>query len=86
VYPVTYSFAGQACQDPYSFAAPRTALENSYLTQAMRGSHRDYDEHGVWVDLNSLDFNGCWVMGDPNATCPYSNSLSEQDELKKKRF
>lgn len=50
----------------------------------MRGSHRDYDEYGVWVDFNSLDFNGCWVTGGPNATCPYSNSLSEQDELKKK--
>jgi hypothetical protein len=50
-YSVLYSFAAQACQDPYSFTAPRTALENSYLTQAIRSSHRDYDGNGIWVDV-----------------------------------
>jgi hypothetical protein len=83
-YPISYSFANQACENPYYFAAPRTALENSYLTQEMRRSHRDYDGNGAWVDFNSLDEAGCWVMGGPNATCPWKDTLTEQNDLQKK--
>lgn len=72
-YPISYSYAPQACPDSYAFAAPRTALENAYLGQAVRDARRDYDGHGVWVDFNSLSVRGCWVMGGPNATCPYDN-------------
>ncbi|TVY19215.1 Maintenance of telomere capping protein 6 [Lachnellula arida] len=80
-YPISYSFADDACPDSYRFAAPRTALENSYLGKALRDSHRDWDGHGAWVDFNSLDYKSCWVTGGPNATCPYSNSLSQQYDL-----
>ncbi|KAH8659133.1 hypothetical protein BGZ60DRAFT_414613 [Tricladium varicosporioides] len=83
-YPISYSYARQACPDSYSFAAPRTALENSYLTQAMRLSRRDYDGHGAWVDFNDLDTRSCWVTGGPNATCPYDESLSQADDLKRR--
>jgi hypothetical protein len=83
-YPISYSFADQACPDSYQFAAPRTALENSYLAQAMRNSHRDYDGHGAWVDFNSLDYKSCWVTGGPNATCLYSTSLRQEDDLQKR--
>jgi hypothetical protein len=62
-YPISYSFASQACPDDYEFSAPRTALENSFLTQAMRVSRRDFDNHGAWVDFNSLDVRGCWTTG-----------------------
>jgi hypothetical protein len=58
-YPISYSYTNQACPDSYNFAAPRTALENSYLARAMRASHRDYGGHGAWVDFNSLDMKGC---------------------------
>ena len=83
-YPVSYSYASQTCPSNYSFAAPRTALENSYLTQAISDSHRDYDGSGVWVDFNSLDYKSCWVSGGPNATCPYKDTESAADELKRK--
>jgi hypothetical protein len=83
-YPISYSYASQACPNYYDFAAPRTALENSYLTQAMRDSYHDSDGHGVWVDFNSLDVQDCWVTGGQNATCPYKNSLSQADDLKRK--
>ena len=83
-YPVSYSYASQACPNHYGFAAPRTALENSYLTQAMRDSHRDYDGQGVFVDFNSLDYQDCWVTGGPNATCPYLGATTQEDDLKKK--
>jgi len=83
-YPISYSFAKQACNEPYQFAAPRTALENSYLTQKLRDSRRDYDGQGVWVDFNSLDYKSCWVTGGPNATCPYSDTLQQDDDLEKR--
>lgn len=83
-YPISYSFANQACQDPYHFAAPRTALENSYLTREMRRSRQDHDGDGVWVDFNSLDIAGCWVTGGPNATCLWKDTLSQQNDLEKK--
>ena len=50
----------------------------------MRDAHRDYDGHGVFVDFNSLDYKDCWVSGGPNATCPYKDTTSEADDLKKK--
>ncbi|KAF4634952.1 hypothetical protein G7Y89_g3161 [Cudoniella acicularis] len=84
-YPISYSYANQACPDNYAFAAPRTALENSYLSQAMRESRREYDGHGAcWVDFNDLDTSGCWVTGGPNATCPYNQSSSQADYLKRR--
>lgn len=83
-YPISYSYANQACPEGYNFAAPRTSLENSYLLQAMILSHRDFDGHGAWVDFNSLDTKGCWVSGGPNATCPYTESLGDHDYLYRK--
>lgn len=83
-YPISYSYASQACPGSYYFAVPRTALENSYLTQAMRDNHRDYDGHGVWVNMNSLDFEDCWVTGGPNATCPYRGPQDQEDDLKER--
>lgn len=72
-YPIAYSDASQACTSPYIFSAPRTALENSYLTQAIYSSHRDYDSNGVLVDFNSLAVAGCWTTGGATANCPYDN-------------
>jgi hypothetical protein len=70
-YATAYSFAEQACPRGYTFAVPRTALENSYLFQAVRSADREYDQNGVWVDFNNLDTAGCWVSGS-NSTCPYA--------------
>jgi hypothetical protein len=83
-YAISYSYAEQACGDAYDFAVPRTALENSYLYQAMRQSKRDFDGHGAWIDFNSLDFQGCWTSGGPNATCPYLTANEKDDSLQKK--
>ncbi|CZT08214.1 related to Lectin C-type domain protein [Rhynchosporium agropyri] len=58
-----YSFAAAYCPEAYTFAAPRTALENAYLTLAMQRSGRNWNGHGAWVDFNSLDIEGCWVTG-----------------------
>ena len=76
-YPITYSYAEQACPSGYTFTVPRTAMENSYLFEAMKSSNRDYDQNGVWVDWNSLNTAGCWVTGR-NTTCPYVQSVGLQ--------
>ncbi|KAI9841551.1 MAG: hypothetical protein M1838_003516 [Thelocarpon superellum] len=69
--PASYSSSSTVCAGNSSFAAPRTALENAYLYAQLQ---RRQDLSGVWVDINSLAVQGCWVSGGPNATCPYYES------------
>lgn len=83
-YAISYSYADEACRDGYEFAVPRTALESSYLHQTLMTSRRDYDGRGVWIDFNSLEYEGCWTSGGPNATCPYLNGINQQDDLHRK--
>jgi hypothetical protein len=73
----SYGFADEACPPGSAFSAPRTGLENIYLWRKLldRG---DADRAGaVWIDFNSMDTEGCWVTGGPNATCPYFDDTSE---------
>ena len=51
---------------------------------AMRDSRRDFDGHGAWVDFNSLEEDGCWTTGGPNATCPYLLHQNSENDLQKK--
>ncbi|KAI9054503.1 hypothetical protein LZ554_001661 [Drepanopeziza brunnea f. sp. 'monogermtubi'] len=83
---VSYSFADENCPDDYYFAAPRTALENAYLTEVMRTADRDFDGHGAWIDFNSLDIQGCWTSGGPNATCPWTPQVTQSMELTRRRI
>ncbi|KAM0134117.1 hypothetical protein ACHAO1_005805 [Botrytis cinerea] len=80
-YPISYSYASQACPTPYIFSAPRTALENAYLSQTATNLSpaRDFDSDDpkIWLDFNSLDTKNCWTTGGPNITCPYSNEDSD---------
>jgi len=86
-YSVSYTYASETCPDGYDFAAPRTALENSYLTQAMKRSGRNFDlKSGAWVDFNSLDYEGCWVTGGPNVTCPYRFIEGMEDGMERTKI
>jgi hypothetical protein len=77
---VSYHSADDACPKDFEFAAPRTALENSFLTQAMRAAnHVD-----TWVGFNAIDRPNCWVMGGPDAECPYKKAVWDQDYYKKR--
>ncbi|KAF7956532.1 hypothetical protein EAE96_003868 [Botrytis aclada] len=82
-YPISYSYAAQACPSPYIFSAPRTALENAYLSQTTTNFSpaRDFDadDPKIWLDFNSLDTKNCWTTGGPNTTCPYSNEENDDD-------
>lgn len=80
-YPITYSYAPQACPPAYVFAAPRTALENAFLTQALRSQRAINDgvgsTTGVFVDFNSIANAGCWTTGGANASCPYLTEVGD---------
>ncbi len=85
-FSVSYSFASTACPTEFTFSAPASALENAYLTAAIR-RNKDYKRKndrdpgpGVLLAFNNLDVQGCWVLsqGGANATCPYdSGGLQE---------
>lgn len=72
----TYGKIDLACDDDTAFDVPRTALENTYLLSAWRAfqeRRNDYDDGPLlWVNINDIDSEGCWVIGQ-NATCPYDN-------------
>lgn len=59
-------------------------MENAYLGRAVREARRDYDGHGVWLDFNSINVQGCWTSGGHEAVCPYSSSVQQLDDLSKK--
>ena len=72
---VDYTSAAEAesvCTGNSSFSVPHTGLENMYLYHtALRDLQATDASARIWVNFNSLDYEGCWVSGGPNATCPY---------------
>ncbi len=36
------------------------------------------------MDFNSLDVEACWTTGGANATCPYSQTLEQTDDLRRR--
>ncbi|KIW24724.1 uncharacterized protein PV07_10419 [Cladophialophora immunda] len=83
---VPYGAAPDACPDATSFDLPRTGLENTYLYRQIlndttpRNDDSDGILSGVWINFNSLDQADCWVLGGPNATCPYSDFKEEEQQ------
>ena len=76
-----YMDAPAVCPSGSELGMPRTALENTYLYQhilqdsQMQGGKSD--RTGIWINLNSLDVQDCWVTSGPNGSCTYQ---SDQDE------
>lgn len=73
----TYSQVNDNCPTNFTFAAPRSALENRYLRNAYQ-LRTDMDASVVWINLNSLDVESCWVQGI-NSTCPYAPKVESID-------
>ncbi|KAF2279397.1 uncharacterized protein EI97DRAFT_481753 [Westerdykella ornata] len=70
----TYTEADRKCPQDYTFAVPRTPLENAALLSALSTLNSDpvdgNDE--VYININSLHTRNCWTAnGGANATCPY---------------
>lgn len=70
--PVPFTSADSACPEGTRFDVPRTGIENRYLLAAA-ADRSDRDERSVWLNLNSIEVEACWVTG-VNATCPYYQS------------
>lgn len=78
-----YEQVNDNCPDGYNFAVPRTALENRHLLAVARAQAAVGEFDGspiVWVNLNSLDVQDCWVTG-VNATCPYSGAVRDPNRV-----
>lgn len=79
-FDVPFDAAPDACPEHTTFDLPRTGLENTYLHRHMLNFTTGENENdgadsilsGVWINLNSIDQVNCWVVGGPNATCPYA--------------
>jgi hypothetical protein len=79
----THSFSGSsdACSSNASFDVPRTGLENTYFYhQALSVTGSTNSSAPIWVNLNSMDVEYCWVLGGINATCIYTASSNDVGE------
>lgn len=65
----TYYDATAVCGND-DFNAPRSALENAYLLTVIKKAQINPEDR-VWIDLNSIAADACWVTGGKNAVCPY---------------
>ncbi|KAF2658167.1 hypothetical protein K491DRAFT_653321 [Lophiostoma macrostomum CBS 122681] len=85
--PMQYFAGDTGCPRGYTFAVPRTAVENAHLLAAIRSSSNSNSNSPsnspslsaspassidpVFINLNSLDVPNCWTAGI-NGTCPYT--------------
>lgn len=72
--PDHYRNVNATCPQGTIFATPRTALENAYLLNALRTSAYA-SETAVWLNFNSIEVDGCWVVG-VGTMCPYQGNVS----------
>ncbi|TQS36848.1 hypothetical protein Golomagni_02692 [Golovinomyces magnicellulatus] len=73
------------CPEGFVFAAPRTGLENAFLTQEMRRTERNWGEDvRCWVAFDSFKVDNCWVVGGKNNSCPYVEDETALDTLRKR--
>lgn len=65
------------CPEGYSFALPRTPLEQASLLKHLYGLSAE--ARNIWIDLNSIAVSNCWVTGGPYAACPYQKTVSRRN-------
>lgn len=71
-----FSDAVDLCPSGTFFDVPRTGLDNSYLYQAAQTTLGG-EEKFIWLNLNSLDVQYCWVLGGVNGTCVYTADAAD---------
>ncbi|EDO19200.1 hypothetical protein Kpol_1050p58 [Vanderwaltozyma polyspora DSM 70294] len=74
------SFDGSNCPDGFDFSIPKTPLEQLAVINYLR--LRNSSDTEIWIDLNSISVNNCWVTGGPYATCPYETVMSRRNFTK----
>lgn len=69
--------SGSKCPDDYYFSLPKTPLEQLAVVQYLKNISTE--DTSIWIDMNSVSVNDCWVTGGPQATCPYQRSVSKRN-------
>ncbi|CCH41448.1 putative secreted protein [Wickerhamomyces ciferrii] len=72
----TYFNAEDVCPDNTNFSVPRTALQQYSLVNYLKTLP---ENHSIWIDMNSISINDCWVTGGPNSNCPYQKVTNERN-------
>jgi hypothetical protein len=71
----------EACDEGFTFAVPRTALENRYAVAVMQdwlSRRADFDDAPVfWLSINDIDTRDCWVSG-VDQICPYRSDARDK--------
>ncbi|CAN6600643.1 maintenance of telomere capping protein 6 [Trichomonascus vanleenenianus] len=82
--PATYFDADEACIDNTTFSVPRTTLQNTAAIKLVQGlsalNDTDFD-FPVWIDMNSISVDDCWVTGGPYAQCSYRISFYNRNKV-----
>ncbi|KAG7663081.1 MTC6 [[Candida] subhashii] len=65
-----FDIESQTCPPGYSFGVPRS---NGEMLALMNTEDIEYP---VWIDLNDLTVEGCFVSGGPYAECPYQRVVT----------
>lgn len=68
----TYFDAG--CPRGFSFRLPQSSLEYLALQSVIRESN--FTSAPVWIDMNAITLDQCWVSGGPYASCPYAQYVT----------
>ncbi|KAG7195778.1 Maintenance of telomere capping protein 6 [Scheffersomyces spartinae] len=64
-----------ACPEGYQFSVPHLLVE---LISMRNEIHKKNISYPVWVDINDITVNLCFVSGGPYANCPYQETVSKQ--------
>ncbi|EMG49145.1 hypothetical protein G210_0160, partial [Candida maltosa Xu316] len=61
------------CPEGYIFSLPRSSTEMLSLITTAKQQNVEYP---IWIDLNDITVQGCFVSGGPYAQCPYQRTIT----------
>lgn len=76
----TYFQASDRCPRGYSFGVPSLSVQQLALLNYLLSNELT---HSVWIDVNDITIEGCFVTGGPYAECPYKKEVSTSSLLKR---
>ena len=61
------------CPEGYFFSLPRLNIEMLSLMTTVKQENVNYP---IWIDLNDITVENCFVSGGPYAQCPYQETVT----------
>lgn len=84
-YPVEFGVPSSALQDTsvriQLAAANGIVSSDSGNTDSGSSNGNGTIPYPIWIDLNSLQISDCWVVGGPDAKCPYNPSRWNRNKV-----